>query len=139
MNIPYRIDKIETRQFAIFPDELVSMQGQDINISTSFNFAPSKDFSHIRCIANIRYEQQGKLILVLELACHFAIATEGIAKIKLENKVSVDFLRYMATIVIGTARGVIHAQTQSTSINVFVLPPINLVPVITEDLKLSQE
>lgn len=139
MNIPYRIDKIETRQFAIFPDELVSRQDQDIDISTSFNFATSKDLSYIRCIANIRYEQHGKLVLVLEIACHFAIATEGIEKMKLENKVSVDFLRYMATIVIGTARGIIHAQTQGTSINVFVLPPINLIPVITEDLKLSQE
>ncbi|WP_024994103.1 hypothetical protein [Phocaeicola paurosaccharolyticus] len=135
MNIPYRIEKIETRQFAIFPDEFFT--GEDIDISTSYNFAVSKDIAHIRCITNIQYEQKGKLILILEIACHFGIGPEGVSQIKQENNISVKFLRYMATIAIGTARGIIHSQTQSTPINAFVLPPINLIPAITEDMKLN--
>lgn len=136
MNIPYRIEKIETNQFAIFPDELAS--GQDLDISTNFNFAITSDISHIRCISKIQYEQKGKLLLVLEIACHFGLAPEGIEQIKLDGKINVEFLRYMATIAIGTARGIIHARTQSTPMNAFVLPPINLIPSITEDMILSR-
>lgn len=137
MNIPYRIDKIETRQFAIFPDKLVT--GQNIDVSTNFNFAVSSDTSHIRCIASIRYEQQENLILVLEIACHFGLSPDGIEQITSQGKIDVEFLRYIATIAVGTARGIIHAQTQGTPVNAIVLPPINLIPTITEDMPLVKQ
>ena len=57
-NIPYRIEKIETRQFAIFPEELISGKDHDLDISATFNFSISPDISHIRFTAHIRYEQQ---------------------------------------------------------------------------------
>lgn len=135
MKIPYRIEKIETKQFAIFQEEL--SLDNDFNISTEFNFSISNDCSHIRCITLIKYEQNNNTILILELACHFLIAQEGIDQIIEHGKIEVNFLRYMATIVIGTARGVIHAQTQSTKLNVLVLPPINLIPIITDDMVVS--
>ena len=134
MNIQYRIEKIETSQFAIFPEAL-TVDGE-IKITSGFNFATSNDTSHIRCITTIRYEQNDKLILILELACHYALSPEGIEQIKIAGKVDVEFLRYMATIAVGTARGVIHSRTQSTQLNGFVLPPINLIPIIKEDMQL---
>ena len=137
MNIPYRIEKIETKQFAIFPESLTS--GAEVNISTSFTFSVSSDISHIRCVSNYKYEQEGTLLLVLELVTYFEIAPEGSSQITELGKIDVEFLRYMATIAVGTARGVIHSQSQGTQLNAIVLPPINLIPVITEDLILNKE
>ncbi len=130
--IPYRISLIETKQFAIFPDKFIN--GENVNIDTNYNFDLKSDFSQIRCTSNIKFTQQENLILILEVACHFDIAQDGIDYIKNQNKVPVDFLRYMATIVVGTARGIIHAKTDTTVLNTIVLPPINLVDAIGEDL-----
>lgn len=137
MNIPYRIEKIETKQFALFPESLSS--GSEVNISTNFTFSVSSDISHIRCISTYKYEQKDALLLVLELATYFGIAPEGISQIKEAGKIDVEFLRYMATIAVGTARGVIHSQSQGTQLNALVLPPINLIPVITEDYSIGKE
>ena len=48
--------------------------------------------------------------------------------------IPVDFLRYMGTIVVGTARGVLHTKTEGTVLNAYVLPPINVMELVKEDL-----
>jgi hypothetical protein len=137
MTIPYRIVKIENTQFAFFPDKFIV--SDRVKVDVAFNFAPSKDLSMIRCTSIIHYTQNDNLLLVLELATYFEIAQVGIDNIKKDGKVPVDFLRYMGTIAIGTARGVIHAKTEGSVMNPVVLPPINLVEIIREDLKVEGE
>ena len=137
MTIPYRIVKIENTQFAFFPDKFVV--SDRVKVDVAFNFAPNKDISMIRCTSIIHYTQNDNLLLVLEMATYFEIAQVGIDNIKKDGKVPVDFLRYMGTIAIGTARGVIHAKTEGSVMNPIVLPPINLVEIIREDLKVERE
>lgn len=72
--------------------------------------------------------------MILELNAFFAIAPEGMVEIQNKGSVPVDFLRYMGTIAVGAARGVIHSKTEGTVLNAVVLPPINLVEIIKEDL-----
>ena len=60
-----------------------------------------------------------------------------IEELSKEGRVPVEFLRYMATIVTGTARGIIHAKTENTVLNATVLPPINLVEGIKNDLVIN--
>lgn len=134
--IPYRISKIETKQFAIFPDKLIN--GSTLDIQTNYNFEIRSDLSHIRCSSVINFFQKEQLVLVLEIACYFDIAPEGIEFIKEQNKVPVEFLRYMATIAVGTARGIIHAKTEGTVLSSIVLPPVNLVDVIKVDMDLKE-
>ena len=75
--------------------------------------------------------------MVLEMGAIFAIAPEGVSEIKAKGTVPVDFLRYMGTIVVGAARGIIHTKTEGTVLNSVILPPINLVEIIKEDLVLE--
>ena len=77
-------------------------------------------------------------MLILEMNTYFLIAPEGIEEIKKNGSVPVDFLRYMGTIAVGTARGIVHAKTEGTVLNAIVLPPINLVEAIKEDLVVEQ-
>ena len=133
--IPYRISHIDTKQFAVFPDKFIN--GDIVNINTNYNFNLRSDWSQVRCSSAIQFVQKEQLILVLEIVCYFDIAPEGIEFIKEQNKVPVDFLRYMATIVVGTARGVIHARTEGTVLSSVVLPPINLVDAIKDDLAIK--
>jgi len=135
--IPYRISHIETKQFAIFPDKFIN--GDIVNINTKYNFNLRSDCAQVRCASTIQFVQKEQLILVLEIVCYFDIALEGVEFIKEQNNVPVEFLRYMATIVIGTARGVIHAKTEGTVLNSVVLPPINLVDAIRDELVINDQ
>ena len=135
MTIPYRVFRIETKQFAIFPDYFEN--GSPVKVNSSFSFAPSRNLSAIRCKSRFDYVQGDNNLLVLELYVDFQIAEEGIANIKKEGIIPVDFLRYMGTIVVGTARGIIHSKREGTVLNSVVLPPINLVEVITKDMQLD--
>lgn len=131
MTIPYRINKIKTSQFAIFPDKFVN--GEDVCLEANFKFAVNKDLTSILCSTNITYSQHETLLLTTEIQCFFGISPEGVETLKQESRISVDFLRYMATIVTGTARGIIHAKTENTVLSSQVLQPINLVELIKND------
>lgn len=133
--IPYKIGHIETKQFAIFPDKFIN--GEIVNIKANYNFNLRSDWAQVRCASTIQFVQNEQLILVLEIVCYFDIAPEGVEFIKEQNKVPVEFLRYMATIVVGTARGVIHAKTEGTVISSVVLPPINLVDAIKDEIVIN--
>lgn len=136
MTIPYRIFRIETKQFAIFPE--LFENGVEVNVNSSYGFALGQDVSTVRCASRFNYIQGDKTLLILELHVDFRIAEEGISEIKKKGVIPVDFLRYMATIVVGTARGVIHAKTAGTVLNPIVLPPINLVERIKEDMHIEK-
>ena len=131
MTIPYRINKIKTSQFAIFPDKFVN--GEGVCLGANFKFAVNKDLTSILCSTNITYSQHETLLLTTEIQCFFGISPEGVETLKQESRISVDFLRYMATIVTGTARGIIHAKTENTVLSSQVLQPINLVELIKND------
>ena len=131
MSIPFRISLIKTLQFAMFPDFLVN--GDKVIITSEFNFSVNKPLSSVRCISKFNYTQNEKLLLTIEIACFFDISEDGTKELKQQGKLSVDFLRYLATISTGTARGIICAKTEGTVLNSVVLPPINLVDAIKTD------
>lgn len=137
MTIPYQIESIKTLQFAIFPDKFVNVKA--VNVHTSFNFAISKTLDHIRCISNVTYDQDDNLLLTTEVQCIFKIAPEGTEAIRKEKKLSASFLRYMATIVTGTVRGILSVKTEGTVLNPIVLPPTNLVEIIKDDMNVKVE
>lgn len=137
MTIPYRIVKIENSQFAVFPEKFDN--GKPVKVETSFQFATSADTSVVKCVTFIHYLQNENVLLLLENATYFSIAPEGIAAIRKEGRIPVDFLRYMATIAVGTVRGIIHAKTEGLVFNAIVLPPINLVEIIKNDLVVEAE
>lgn len=133
MNIPYRIQEIKTSQFAIFPEKFVNDPTVEIKIETAFNFGINIQQKCIRCICKISYIQNEELLMVLEEQCIFGIAPDAISELEKTKRVPVDFLRYLGTIAIGTARGIIHTRTENTLLNRFVLPPINLINIIKKD------
>lgn len=134
-SIPYKIQKIKTLQFAIFPDKFIN--GEDVQTSASFKFAYNLSSASIRCTATINFIQDENLLLTTEVQCFFSIAPEGIKQLQKEEEIPVGFLQYMGTITTGTVRGIIHAQTEGTILNAIVLPPLNLTKVITEGMHIE--
>lgn len=142
MNIPYRISQIKTIQFAYFTEKLnyeLYKQEKSFGIDVSFNFSYNESLTNIRCNSHFNYSQHDNLFLVCEVESTFDISPQGKENIIQEKKIPLDFLHYMATIVTGTARGVIHAKTEGTILNEFVLPPINVVEAINKPLVINIE
>lgn len=134
--IPYRIAHIQTLQFALFPEKYIN--GQEVLINTNVSFGYKSDLSQIRNTLSVQYVQGSDLLLLLQINCYYDIAPEGISSLKEERKIPVDFLRYMATISVGIARGIIHEKTEGSVLNPVVLPPVNLVETIKEDLSITE-
>lgn len=135
MTIPFRIRQIKTQQFAIFPELLVN--GNEVTIQTEFNFGVNKEANDIFCVTKLSYLQGEHLLLTTEVICFFAISEEGSKQIVEQGRIEVGFLRYLATIAVGTVRGIIHAKTENTALNPVVLPPLNLVEAIKKDFLLK--
>lgn len=137
MNIPYRIKEIQTLQFAMFPKVYNSDTKTDVQ--TEFKFFVHKDMLELICISDIYYYQSDKMVLYAQVQCGFSIDGEAAQKLKADNRIPSDFLRYIATITIGAARGIISAKTENTVLHAVVLPPINLVEMPIEDIVLNHE
>ena len=133
--IPYKISHIETVQFALFPNNFIN--GQQVLVNTNCGYNVRADLNQVRNIISVNYTQDEKLLMVVQLACYYDIAPEGVETIKVEGKIPVDFLRYMGSISVGAIRGVIHAKTEGTVLNPVVMPPVNLEEMIKSDLMLS--
>lgn len=134
MEIPFRIVQIVT---STFEQHSASFEvGIDIQINSGYNFAVNEIAHRVRCESLYTYLQNEVEILNLKLVCIFEVEPSAFFALKKDNSitVSVEFLRYMATISVGTARGIIHARTESTPLSNVVLPPINLVEIIKEPL-----
>ena len=136
MMIPFRIRQIKTQQFAMFPDLLVN--GKEVTVDSEFSFGVNTEVKNILCVTKLSYRQDENLLLTTEVHCIFDIREDGTNQLKEQGRVVVDFLRYLATIAIGTVRGIIHTKTENTVLNSVVVPPINLVEAIKEDFVFKQ-
>lgn len=132
MTIPYRIDRIETSQFAIFPDKMVN--GEKVSVEVNLDFSLGEKFSPLKNTVNVKYIQNDSLLMIIEVICDYAISDEGIQSIQKEGKIPVDFLRYVGSFSVGIVRGIIHARTEGTILSSVILPPVNLDNAIDKDI-----
>jgi len=131
MSVQFALIRMETKQFAMFPEKAQSNQ---FNVETEFQFAVSEDKTNIRCLGTFTYTDQEQMVLFCEVGCYFAIKPESWEEMKTEDGGFVipnGFLQHMATILVGAARGVLFCKTEGTKLQNFVLPLLDLTHVIT--------
>lgn len=80
--------------------------------------------------------------LILEVVCIFKIADESWNDVfdAAETKVTLPkgFAAHLAAVAVGVARGVLHAKTEQTILNRFMIPLINVAENFTEDIVLKE-
>jgi len=74
----------------------------------------------------------------LETSCEFKIDKESWDSFLQEDQKSIMFpqglMTHLTTIMVGTARGILHTKTESTLFNRFPLPTVNVTELVTEDV-----
>lgn len=136
--IPFRIFKIENDPIELHADLVDKNSIIEFSFQVSFNGDLKNRI--IGCKTDYVFKQKDTIISSLTVYCYFMIEKEFVKSKTVNNKLelSKDFLRYLATISVGTARGIQHAKTQGTDLNSMVIPPINLVSMDIQDFVIEE-
>ncbi|WP_321298936.1 hypothetical protein [Marinifilum fragile] len=133
--IGFALNKVTTEQFAIIEDNY-NEEG-DINLETKIGFGSDVDNKMIAVFTAFTFKCNEKAFLIIEAGCHFNIKDDAWEEMLDDEKKSLTvlkgFIRHMTVLTIGTTRGILHAKTENTCFNQFLLPTINVSEIIRED------
>lgn len=139
--INFLLKRISTEQFAILEENF--QPKRDVNLELGLGFRYSIEERMIGVFLKIKFLQKKVAFLVLEVGCHFEIDQDAWNRFLNEDKTAIvverGFACHIAMITVGTARGVLHAKTENTEFNNFLLPTINVDGLIKEDVVLEFE
>lgn len=137
--IGFRLSKISTEQFAMLDIDIDKQL--DIGLGTQIGFGLDEKNKSLIVIAQFKFQQEKNTFLIIEVACHFRIADNTWSSIINDKKKSIkfpkDLVSHLVVITVGTTRGVLHARTENTKYNEFILPTVNVNSLITSDLQLE--
>ncbi len=140
--IGFALNKITTEQFAIIEKHFNDNDNIEIKLSTHIKFGIDPSDKIVVVFPAFIYEQNNSPFLVIEMGCHFKIKDESWNSFlnKDENSITFpkDFIAHLSVISVGTSRGTLHAKTEKTRFNKFILPTINLHQLIKNDLTFSK-
>lgn len=138
MAIQFRLTGIEVPQFAIFTENEFS---DSMNIDYGFEFSVNENDSLLRCEAAASYIDGGTPVMKIVVRCDFFIEQSSWASLKKDNGTvfPAGFLQHLASLTVGTMRGVYYGKTENTIHNRFFIPLLNVTQAIKEDLLLPTE
>jgi len=133
MAIQFKLTNVEVPQFAIlcdkeFPDPL--------HIDYGFEFSIDESSSSIRCDATVTYVDKKAPVMKIIVRCEFGIEPNSWASLKKDGQLvfPAGFLQHLASLAIGTARGVYYGKTEGTIFNRFFIPLLDVAQAIKEDM-----
>ncbi len=138
-SIRFAFYKITTDEFALTEEKYDPAENAEMNVGVGFNFIREEKviIAQIKCM----FYQQGRLLIVITVSCWFKIVPEDWDKIYQEENKTFDLSRapalHLASLTLGTARGVLHAKTEKHILNAVLIPPVYLHEIIKEDVKVS--
>lgn len=133
--IGFSLLKISTEQFAIIED--AHDEKGNLVVGTSLRYGTDENNKIIAVFSLFSFESNKKPFLIIEASCQFKITDEAWSNMLVQDsnilKVPQGFLSHLAVLTIGTTRGILHAKTEGTCFNKYVLPTINVTDIIKED------
>lgn len=140
-SIGFSLKKITTDQFAII--ESAFSKNEEVDVNVGFKFGVDQDNKYISISFSTSFLQAKSPFLVLEISCIFQITKKAwddfSSKEKTELCIPKGFVAHIAMITVGTLRGVLHAKTENTVFNEYLLPTINVAELIKEDIRFDLE
>ncbi len=138
-SIGFNLLKITTEQFAIIPNAF-NKNNHKVEMSIEVNFGIDKDNKIIASFIKVRFEQDKQAFIVIEVANHYKIedkAWDGFNKSETGIVIPKGFASHLVMITVGTLRGTLHCKTENTDFNRFVLPAINVIDLVKNDIELN--
>ena len=136
--ISFRMIKINVSQFAILAD---AAPEDNLTYTVGLRFLGASEAKRVACEFTVEFAHLDKPIVKLAMLCEFDILpTDWDERIK-DNAITLtkDELGFFANQTVGVARGVMFCKTEGTPFSHFIVPPVNLVSLITEDFTIKIE
>ena len=140
-SVGFQLLKITTEQFAIIQeayDSSIAEVGMNINLA----FGIDQKQRVIASMVKVHFEQKEKPFLLLEIGHHYKIEQTAWNGLQIEEGKFIlprGFAAHLVMLTIGTLRGMLHCKTESTELNKFLLPTINVMELIKDDVELGVE
>lgn len=135
--IKFALADILTEQFAIIESSYKQGYTDNIQLTSSFRFGFNEEDQTILASPRFSFEQNEIAFLLVEVACIFNIDGESWKELYNSEqgiRLPQAFAAHIAAIAVGVARGVLHAKTEQTPFNKFIIPLINATENISGDV-----
>ncbi len=114
----------------------------ETNIITALSFGLDIEHYTITCIARFSFEKKkDQPFLLLEVQSLFEIdENDFLTKVKQKDNsylIAKGLAIHFAVLTVGAARGILHAKTENTMYNAYLLPTIDLNQLVLDDVLLS--
>lgn len=123
--IPFRLDNIETLEWAVFLENYSKNEDKTV-IDYNFSFNVNPESKSVACILKISLFQNNKVFLVLSVIFIFKIEKEAWSKMISNDLITVPegLKEHFLVLSIGTIRGIIFEKTgyKKVGIDKFILP-----------------
>jgi len=137
--VQFSIVRVTTEQFAVIEEAF--HEETPINLNTNIRFATDRDSRLVAVFCQFKFEQKGMPFIKVEVSNHFLIAPESWKNFLRDDFTTVipkGFMTHLGMITVGTARGVLHTKTEGTRFNQFILPTINVMDMIKDDVSFTE-
>lgn len=132
--VGFLLRQIKTEQFAFVEDMVFTKT--PIDIDTKLDFSVDSQEKSIKVLASFRWRLKNNEFMKIQVSCLFLVQPDSWKDFAKPNGIVVpkQFLTHLCIITVGATRGILHAKTEGTMFNLFMLPTINLTDFIKEDL-----
>lgn len=133
---------LRTVSFAVI--EAAHKKTGESNLVTALAFGLDVNDHTITCNTKFSFEKKkDQPFLILEIQALFEInKTDFLEKVKQDDNsylIAKGLAIHFTVLTIGAARGVLHAKTEGSMFNQFILPTIDVQKMIPEDLVMKAE
>lgn len=138
-NISFKLIGLKTEQFATIEKNYNAEK--EVNLSHQLRFAAIEEHHTISVRSDFNFEIEKQPFLVIGVAGHFQVSEDIFNSFK-EGDGSVlivpkGFVAHLAMLTVGSTRGVLHAKTENTKYNRYLLPTVNVAAIIKEDVRIT--
>ncbi|BDD00753.1 hypothetical protein [Persicobacter psychrovividus] len=132
----FKLIGIKTEQFATF-EEYLPKQDQSIELNAEIKQGVNSDDKIIAIVPKFTFSVNGHVFLSLSIVVQYLIAPDDWRSfVDADQNIVIipkDLLTHLGFLAVSTCRGTLHAKTEGTPFNHFLLPLIDVNQLIKED------
>lgn len=133
----FSLQKIMTEQFLIVENKNVITES--VKLETKLKFGLNEENLTLVIFPKFKFSDANSPFLSIEIGCYFQLTEETWKIFDKQNLIIFpkSFIRHLSAISIGVTRGVLHAKTENTIYNKYLLPTININELVSNDIELK--
>jgi hypothetical protein len=137
-NIGFKLLSLKTEQFATF-EENYQERINEAGLLVNANWVLNIDNKQIGVFTTFSFDHEKKVFLKIQVSCHFEVTPQSWDEYCEEKKITFPkgFIQHITTLAIGSTRGVLHAKTEGTVFNKYLIPTIDVTKMVKKDVEFS--